>query len=498
MTRPSLLLAGLSLTVIAGGAAGAQWRQPAPAPAIRVAPPSPRDVQEARTQHPAIVAEFGGAETGARGAYVAAVGQRVAAPSGLPVQTYQFTALNSAVENAFAVPGGHIYVTRQLMGLMNNEAELAFALGHEVGHVAARHGQQRQSAQTRGVLGQVLGAVLGSVVGGGFGDLIAQGLSQYSQVRTLRYGRNQEYQSDQLGIQYMSRAGYDPSASATLLAALGRSTALQARLQGRNDQRGAPEWAQTHPLSENRVREAQALVQRTGLAGRGTLGRDAFLAQINGMILDDDPAQGVIEGRSFIHPDLRLRFDVPPGFVMQNGTRAVEIEGNNAKAQFSTARFDGNLERYVGGVLQELTGGRQQIQLAQPQPTTINGIPALFVAGRAQTQNGVVDVSIMAYQTDANSAFHFIALTPAGQGVNLFRPMFDSLRRLSPQEAAQVRPRVIQVVTVGRGDTVQSLAGRMAYRDLPVERFLTLNGLAPGQALVPGQKVKIAVYGARR
>ena len=128
----------------------------------------------------------------------------------------------------------------------------------------------------------------------------------------------------------------------------------------------------------------------------------------------------------------------------------------------------------------------------------INGIPATFVTGRANTSSGAVDVSVFAYQWDTNTIYHFVMLTQAGQGVGPFTPMVDSLRRITANEAAAIRPKVIDVVTVQRGDTVQSLASRMAYRDFQLDRFLALNGLATNSRLVPGQKVKIVVYGSRR
>src|SRR5688572_17914960 len=149
---------------------------------------SQRDVVESQRQHPLLLAEYGGAETGTRGAYIASVGQRVAATSGLPGQSLRFTALNSAVENAFALPGGYVYVTRQLMGLMNDEAELGFVLGHETAHIAARHSQARESASRRNSIFGVLGAVLGAAVGSNaIGNLLSQG----AQLRTLSFSRGQ-------------------------------------------------------------------------------------------------------------------------------------------------------------------------------------------------------------------------------------------------------------------------------------------------------------------
>ena len=456
-----------------------------------------RDIAEAQQQHPALLAEFGGAETGARGAYVEAIGRRIANFTGVPGQSFRFTTLNAAVENAFATPGGYVYITRQLMGIMNDEAELAFVLGHETGHVAARHAQQREAASSRNSIGGILGAILGSVVGGGFGNVISQYAQQGSQLASLRFSRNQEYEADTLGIRYLTAAGYDPLASSTMLAALGRSAALEARVQG-NSNRSTPEWAQTHPLNENRTRQAAASAQRTGRAGMGLRNRDQFLAQLDGVVVDDDPEQGIIDGRTFTHPDLRLQFSVPVGYQMQNGARAVTVAGSAGKAQFSTGRFDGNLGNYIGQVFNELTRGEGgRIALSPLQRTTINGLPAGFVSGRAQTSSRVVDISVMAYQFDRDTAYHFVMLTRGGQGMQPFASMLNSLRRISPSEAAAIRPRVIDVMTVRGGDSVASLAARMAYRDYKVERFRSLNGLAPGAGLAPGQKVKLVVYGAR-
>ena len=216
------------------------------------------------------------------------------------------------------------------------------------------------------------------------------------------------------------------------------------------------------------------------------------------MIVDDDPAQGVIDGRIFTHPDLHLTFAVPAGFLMQNSTRRVSIQGSAGQAEFRGGQFNGSMEDYVSRVLQGLTEGRVQLQLGPMQRTTVNGIPAAYVVGRANTSSGGLDVGVFAYQWDQNTIYHFLTLTRAGQGLAPFASMVDSFRRISPAEAAAIRPRVIDIVTVGRGDTIQSLGNRMAYRDFRVDRFLALNGLAANSPLVPGQKVKLVVYGTRR
>lgn len=456
-----------------------------------------RYVQEAQRQHAEVIQEFGGSETGARGAYVENIGRRVAAFSGVNPNAYRFTTLNSAVENAFAVPGGYIYITRQLMGIMNDEAELAFVLGHEAGHVAANHAQARQSAATRNTIGGLLGTILGSVIGGGLGNIIGQLAQTGSQLQTLRFSRSQEYDADRLGISYISRAGYDPAASASMLTALGRATALQARVQGQ-DNRSTPEWASTHPLSANRVAQATQMSRQTGRAGTGLRNRDQFLNQLEGVFVDDDPAQGVIEGRTFTHPDLRLQFAVPTGYLMQNGSDAVTIQGSAGQAQFRGGRFSGSLQTYIQQRLQQLTGGRTQLQVVDSNRTSVNGIPVEYVVARAQTSNGIVDVSVFAYAFDQNTAYDFTMLTRGGQGVGPFASMVNSLRRISTAEAAAIRPRVIDVHTVRSGETAVSLASRMAYSNFQLERFLSLNGLPANARLVPGQRVKLVVYGQRR
>lgn len=458
----------------------------------------PRLVAEAQRDHPVVIQEYGGAETGPRGAYVSAVGNRVATQSGIanPATTYRFTLLNSAVENAFAVPGGYIYVTRQLLTLANDESELAFALAHEVGHVASGHAQAREAYARRSTMGGILGAILGTFVGGGYGNILSQMSQRNARLQTLSFSRDQEYQADTLGLRYLIGSGYDPAGGAGILAALTRNSALQSRIQGREN-RQAPEWASTHPLSQNRAQRASAEAARTGRVGSGLRNRDAFLQQVDGIFVDDDPEQGVIEGRTFTHPDLRIFFAVPVGYLMQNGTRAVTIAGSAGKAQFGGGRYNGPLETYVQAVIREL-GGNRQLAAPPAQRTVINGIPAAYSMTRANTSSGVVDVSVVAYQWAPDTVYHFVMLSSGGAGMGPFSSMINSIRRITPAEAAAIRPRVIDVVTVGPGDTVQSLASRMAYRDFKLDRFLSLNGLAPGTRLAPGQKVKLVVYGARR
>jgi len=451
-----------------------------------------QEAQQGAQYHQQFLDEFGGAMTGSQAAYVEQVGKNIAVQSGLANSQSAFTVtlLNSSVDNAFAVPGGYVYVTRQLVSLMNNEAELAGVLGHEVGHVAARHSKARESrAQRNSILGAI-GSILSGVFLGnsGLGQIGQQIFSQAPQLLTAQYSRKQETQADNLGIQYLKGAGYDPHAMATVLQSLALQNSLDAQLQGRDA--SMPQWASTHPDPASRVRSA--LTQAGNVTG--VTNRDTFLTRVDGLMYGDDPHQGMIEGNTFIHPDMRLTFTVPNGFYMVNGTRAVSINGQSGQAQLTTAAYNGDLETYVRQAFQAIGGNQTQIVPQTLQRTTVNGLPAVYGAARVNTGQQQVDVTVIAYEFSRNQAFHFATITPAGRA-SIFNSMFNSMRRIDANEAAQVIPRRIQVVTARNGDTVQSLAGRMAYGNAQVERFRVLNGIASNAEVVPGQRYKIVVRG---
>ena len=463
-------------------------------PGANVAPGSPITAQEAQVgaqYHPDFVAEFGGEMTGPHADYVRRVGQNIAVQSGLATspESFRVTLLNSSVNNAFAVPGGYVYATRQLVSLMNNEAELAAVLGHEVGHVAARHSARRQAAAQRNQLGGVGLAILSQILLGNsqLGQTISQGALQGAQMLTLSYSRDQETEADGLGIEYLNRAGYDPRAMATLLASLAAQNSLDAQLQGRNDAT-IPQWASTHPDPASRVQNALALAGN----GTGITNREAFLQRVDGIMYGDDPAQGMIEGRQFIHPELRLSFTAPQGFYMVNGTRAVSINGDAGRAQMTGAQYSGNLDSYIRAAFQVLAGEGQTLAPDSVQRTTVNGLTAAYGTARVNNGQQQVDVTIFAYEFSGTQAFHFATIAPAGQS-GVFNEMFSSMRRISANEASGVVARRIDVVTAGRNDTVATLARRMAYTDGQEARFRVLNGLSSTATLVPGQQYKIVI-----
>jgi predicted Zn-dependent protease len=456
-------------------------------------PITQQEAQMGAQYHPQFVAEFGGGMTGPHAQYVEQVGKKIAVQSGLgnAESAFTVTLLNSPVHNAFAVPGGYVYTTRQLVTLMNNEAELAGVMGHEVGHVAARHSQRRQQASQRNSILGVLGAIGSSVLLGNsaVGDTLSRTFLEGSQLLTLRFSRQQELEADDLGILYLNLAGYDPRAMSTVLGSLAAQNALDARVQGRNAT--VPEWASTHPDPASRVQTAAAKAR--DLTG-GVTNRDIFLSRIDGLLYGDDPSQGMVDGNRFIHPELMLSFAAPQGFMMVNSTRAVSINGQGGQAQFSLGQCNGNLETYVRQQFTALGGQNSTLAPSNLQRTTINGLSAMVGTARVTSNNNPVDVTVVAYEFTRDRAYHFAAITPAGSAA-VFNPMFQSMRRITQAEAGSVVPRHVEVVTVQRGDSVATLARRMDYPTAQVERFRVLNALGANDQILPGQKVKLVVRG---
>jgi len=490
---------GEAETASAGSQAASSSASRAKAPKYSAPKPiSAKEKAQGTEFHPQILREFGGAWQSPQTGYVVRVGKNIAVQSGLGNAEQDFTVslLNSSVNNAFAIPGGYIYITRQLVALCNSEAEMAGVLGHEVGHVAARHSKKRQRRSTIANILGVGGTILGSVLGdsGGLLGTLGGGLRQYSgtlaQVFSLSYSRKQEEESDDLGIRYLSTAGYDPSALSDMLASLAMQTSVDTRAAGRQEQ-SIPEWARTHPEPAKRV--ARAVRNAQPYAANSNRKRNTHLANIDGMLYGDDPKQGVIEGGEFRHPDLKLKFSAPSGFGMSNSPNAVSINGNAGKAIFTTQAYNGNKRAYIDAAFKAVAGKDTTVNYGEIRQTTVNGIPAFYAAATTQSQNGGrTAVTVYAYEFSGSQAFHFVTISAAN--TNPFGNMYRSMSRLSSAEANSIKPRRVRIVTVKRGDTVAGLSGRMAYQSLKQERFLALNGMRSSAALRAGSKVKIVTY----
>ena len=447
--------------------------------------------------HTEILKEFGGPMQSPQTAYVVRVGKNIAMQSGLgnAQSDFNVTLLNSSVNNAFALPGGYVYITRQLVALSNDEAEMAGVLGHEVGHTAARHSEKRKNNATLagllGVGGSILGAVLGN--SGGLLGALGGGLQQYAgplaQVFSLKYSRTQEEEADDYGIRYLSKAGYEPSAMASMLNSLALQTNVDTQVAGLVDNR-VPEWASTHPDPARRV--SRAASRSKSYPASSLRNADAHLAAIDGMLYGDDPAQGVVEGQDFRHPQLKMQFTAPYGFGMQNSSDAVTINGNSGKAIFTSGAFDGNRSSYIAKALKAVSGDSGTIPAGEIRRTTVNDIPAFYTNAVVNTQQGQRVVTVFAYEWAPGTAYHFVTITASN--ANPFDRMFASMARLTAAQAATVKPRKLRVVTAGPQDNVASLAARMAYSSLQTERFRALNGLSSNATIRAGQKLKIVTY----
>ena len=435
-------------------------------------------------QHPQILKEFGGAyEDPELGAYVATIGARMAAVSDRPDIKYTFTILDSPVVNAFALPGGYVYVSRGLLALADNEAELAGVLGHEIGHVTARHSAERYS---RSVVVNLGAGLLGAVTGQrALSDLANLGGGLYLK----SYSRENEFEADSLGLRYMSQAGYEPSAVADFLASLGAQTELEARLRGAQSNDNGFNLLATHPRTVDRVREAQ---RATGTLGNGRVERETYLQHIDGMLYGDDPNEGFIRDRTFIHPKLRFRFVAPPGFTLVNASDRVEGRKGNEMGMI----FDGVRASSGMSMAQYLSSGTwtKNLPLEGVQSFNVNGMDAATATATVQSQSGVVAYRLIAIRASSDDIYRFVFLgSPNALSANQeeLRRTSYSFEMLSPSEAAAYKPLRVQVVRVNAGDTIDSLAARMPEGPEKRARFQVLNGLDSNAELQPGMLVKI-------
>ena len=459
-----------------------------------------QEAQLGREEHPKILQEFGGEykEKPALTTYVSSVGQFIAATSERKDVTYTFTVLNTPDVNAFAVPGGYIYTTRGLLALANSEAELASVLGHEAGHITARHTAER-AGQAQTAQWSVLGAtLLGAVLGGDTGaNLLGGAVAQGQQYRLASYSQEQEFEADSLGVRYMKRATYDPQAAATFLSALRAQTQLEAKLAGKDPNVvDDTNMMASHPRTVDRVQ--RAIAEAGGPLPNAMTERDIYLSKIDGLMFGDDPSQGVIAGGKFVHPPLRFAFEVPSGYKLVNLPDVVAIKGPQGTL--------GNLTLANPQPSGSLTAAMQNydpkgnIVFNDIETFTINGMEAVTGLTRVNTKSGSANYRAVLIRHPSGKVYEFVFLSLADLGARYdsdFQKIATSFRQIDSNEAAQYnKAQRIRIVTVKAGDTIQSLSNRMVVADDKEGWFRVLNGLTGGQQVQPGQKVKIVTYDA--
>jgi predicted Zn-dependent protease len=438
-----------------------------------------------RENHPKILQEFGGAYPDQQvQSYITSLGTLLARASDRPDQHFTFTVLDSPIVNAFAVPGGYIYITRGLLALANNEAEVSGVLAHEIGHIAARHSAERYS---KGVLLSIPAVLLGVVTGS---QEVANLAGSAGAVYLQSYSRDQEYQADLLGVRYLSRTNYDPYGMASFLGQLEADDKLDAQLSGNPNLGDQNNIMASHPRTADRIQRA---IQEAGgtQVSNSIVERDLYLRKIDGLLYGDQPEEGFIRGRRFAHPTLRFEFEVPAGFHMRNTSAAVVA----VRADGGQIVFDRASERFNGGMLNYLVDEwAPRLDLRNAEWIDVNGLEGATGTSRVNTNSGTRDVRLVAIRASNNAIYRFLFISKpeiTSQLAAGFRQTVYSFRELSGSEAAQLRPQHIEVIRVQSGDTVNSLADRMAFDDYRVERFLVLNGMKRGDRLQAGQLVKI-------
>ncbi len=449
------------------------------------------DIKLGQGEHPKLVKAFGGEYPDRKlQSYIQRTGQRLAAHTEFQQFPYRFTLLNSPIVNAFALPGGFVYISRGLLALASNEAELAGVLGHELGHVNARHSTERISATKMAQFGVLAGA-LGASLLGLPGESIAQLGQQIALLSIKSYSRSQEFEADMLGVRYMSKAGYEPDAMVNFLASLHQQSQLEARSlglpPGKIDQYN---MLSTHPRTVDRVREAQTAAN-TARPVQPRIGRKEYLSRIDGMLFGDDPSDGIIQGRRFVHPGLRFEFTVPAEFRIRNSPEKVIAQDRHGTAivfDIAPIRKARDMRNYIR------TEWATKISLRNLEALTINGFTSATATTRAKTRKGVVNVRMVALRRDAKTSYRLLFITPQARAKKLepvLRQTTFSFRALSAQQAKAVSPLRLHVQRFNKGTRIEQLANQLPYGALNSDWFRVLNDIAPGQQPASGQTLKL-------
>src|SRR5688572_3113707 len=418
--------------------------------------------------------------------YVNDIGQRMAKISERPTLPWRFTIVDVPAVNAFAVPGGFIYITRGIMPCLDNEAELAGVIGHEIGHVTARHSAQQYTRQITGQVGLV---ALGIFVPAArpFGDVAGQALG----VLFLKYGRDDELQADELGARYEAVNGWDPAGVPAFLSTLGRLD------EAAGDRRGVPNWLSTHPDPLLRVKDIQPTVEKLKATGGDfSTNREAFMQRVDGILYGDNPEQGIARGATFLHPVLRFRIDFPTGWEIANSPQQVVAKAPGADI-FMVLQL---VDKPVGRNVQEIALNSMQnsgFRTIEGARTSINGLDAFVGVYQGQIE-GLGNVAMRAAHIAYDGKVYVVAgLVPPEafqQADAAFTASIRSFRSLPPAEAENIRPNRVDLYVVREGDTWASIAQRGGGVISPAT-LAVMNKSTPGSQPQPGTRIKIVVGG---
>ena len=428
-------------------------------------PSPPKGEQPTATQreHARILASYGGSYDSARvQAEIEKIVDRLVASSERPDLKYQVTVLNSPAINAFALPNGQLYITRGLIALANDKAELASVLAHEMGHVIARHAAIREEqAKQAAVIAHVVNDVLSDPQTG------ALALAK-SKLTMAAFSRAQEFEADGIGVGMSARAGFDPFGASRFLTDMQRNAEI--KTAGNTDPR-ALDFLSSHPATPERVQNALANARQFSGPGAGERDRNDYLASLDGVIYGEDPSEGFARGRRFQHPKLGFTFTAPPGFVLDNTTQAVlglkDGGGEALRLDVVSVPAEQSLPDYLK------SGWMDNVDASSVEETTVNGFSA--ATATATGEQWSFRLYAVRFGSDVYR-FIFAAKNKTAMVDRSFRESVATFRRMSLKESEQVHPLRLKIVTASAHDTVEILSRHMAT-DRPHERFRVINGL---------------------
>jgi predicted Zn-dependent protease len=432
-------------------------------------------------EHERIIASYGGAYDDPKlEAMMGKIVDRLVAASDRPDQSYKVTILNSGAVNAFALPTGQLYVTRGLIALASDTSELSSVLSHEMAHVLAKHASIREDqARQAAIVTRVVTDMSTDP------DLTALALAK-TKLTMASFSRNQEFEADGIGVGIAARAHFDPYGAARFLAAMERNGELKAGKASLDPR--TQDFLSSHPATPERVHNAQSIARQYTSPEGGERDREDYLSAIDNIVYGEDPSEGFVRGRRFLHPKLGFTFQAPETFTLDNTAQAVigVREGGAQAMRFDVVRVpaEQTLPDYLN------SGWMEGVDKSSTEELTINGFPA--ASASARNEQWQFKVYALRFGSDVYR-FIFASRAKTLESERNARETVNSFRRLTLDEIQAARPLRIKVITVQPGDTVESLCHRMAGVDHPAERFRVLNGLDAHAQVKVRDRVKIVV-----
>jgi predicted Zn-dependent protease len=474
-------LASLALCVVLAGCSSANL------PTLTDAPTAPAPEKQRllsaseQREHLRILAAYGGAYRDARlQEMLEKTVDKLVAASERPEQKYEVTILNSPAINAFALPNGELYVTRGLVALANDSSELASVLAHEMAHVIARHAAIREEqARQAAIVNKVATDLLSDP------QLGALALAK-SKIALVNFSRAQEFEADGIGVGIAARAGFDPYGAERFLLSMGSNAHL--KVQRASIDPRAPDFLSSHPATPERVSNAVANARQFTGPGSGRRDKSEYLASLDGVVFGEDPSEGFVRGRRFLHPKLGFTFTAPEGFVLDNTAQAVfGVKDNGAQAlrlDVVKVPAEQSLTEYLN------SGWIENIEPKSVEDLLAGGFPA--ATATAKGEQWTFRLFVVRF---GDSVYRIIyAAKNRTEAVDKsFRNSLSTFRRMTVQEIEGAQPLRLKVVEVKPGDTVEKLARHMAVNDRHTERFRVLNGLGEKDRIRPGDRVKMVV-----